>query len=252
MLTPCPDAALPRGFHTTRWSVIRQAIADDDKQSREALEQICRAYWYPLYAFVRRSGHSREDSQDLVQGFFLKLLNKHLLGVANPDKGKLRTFLLTCLRRYLLDERDRAMAQKREGNRGVSSSLALDTDWAEQRYAEEPVDHLTPDRLFQRRWALTVLELTLQLLGEEYERRDKRQLFVTLRPFLGFKADPTALPSCEAVAKQLGMPEATVRSHIFRLRQRWSELMFEQVAATLGEDSSQAVKDELKELLECV
>ncbi|WP_075086613.1 RNA polymerase sigma factor [Verrucomicrobium spinosum] len=160
MLTPCPDAALPRGFHTTRWSVIRQAIADDDKQSREALEQICRAYWYPLYAFVRRSGHSREDSQDLVQGFFLKLLNKHLLGVANPDKGKLRTFLLTCLRRYLLDERDRAMAQKREGNRGVSSSLALDTDWAEQRYAEEPVDHLTPDRLFQRRWALTVLELT--------------------------------------------------------------------------------------------
>lgn len=129
MLTPCPDAALPRGFHTTRWSVIRQAIADDDKQSREALEQICRAYWYPLYAFVRRSGHSREDSQDLVQGFFLKLLNKHLLGVANPDKGKLRTFLLTCLRRYLLDERDRAMAQKREGNRGVSSSLALDTDW---------------------------------------------------------------------------------------------------------------------------
>ena len=180
------------------------------------------------------------------RGFFARVLEKEIFAAADPGKGKLRNFLLTCLRRYLADEHDRAMAQKR----GAGVLVSFSPDWAEQAYATEPVDDLTPDRLFQRRWALTVLEFSLQLLREEFAAGGKSALFDTLRPFLGFGPDPEK--RYEDIAAASGTPIGTLKTQVFRLRQRWRELLFEQVAVTLDEPTSEDIKGELGELLTCV
>jgi RNA polymerase sigma-70 factor (ECF subfamily) len=243
---PVLPPANPHSFQTTRWSLIRSIRHDDETVARMALEQLCNSYWYPIYAFIRRSGRSAHDAEDLTQGFFAKLLDKDTLTAADPDKGKLRTFLLTCVRRYLSDERDKAMAEKR----GAHLLVHFDAEWAEGRYAAEPVDELTPDRLFQRRWALTVLEFSLQVLEEEHKTQGKKDLFAALRPFLGFRIFPEQ--RYEAVAQTLGMPVGTLKSHVSRLRDRWRSLLFEQVAVTLDDPSPQNIRDELAELMGCV
>ena len=238
--------ATPRTFRTTRWSLVRLAIADEPVEALQAMEALCEAYWYPLYAFIRRSGHGPEDAEDLTQGFFARMLDRDILTSADPSRGKLRSFLLTCLRRYMANEREQAMAQKRGG--GLVSSL--DADWAESRYRHEPRDDLSPDRLFQRRWALTVLEHALRLLQEEYADRGKEKQFEVLRPFLGMGAEPEQ--SYEQVAGNLGLTVNNVKTHIFRLRQRWRELLFEQVSLTLDEPNPDEIKAELAELMQCV
>lgn len=212
-----------------------------------ALEQLCNSYWYPIYAFIRRSGRSPHDAEDLTQGFFAKLLDKATLANADPAKGKLRTFLLTCVRRFMGDEMDKAMAQKR----GARLLVSFNAEWAEERYAVEPVDDLTPDRLFQRRWALTVLEFSLQLLEEEHKAQGKAELFETLRPLLGFKKQ-TQTARYEDLAASLEMPVGTLKCHVSRLRDRWRVLLFEQVSMTIEEPSSDSIKAELAELLECL
>jgi RNA polymerase sigma-70 factor (ECF subfamily) len=234
----------PHSFQTTHWSIVRKAIGSDDAAARGALSTLCEAYWYPIYAFVRRSGYGPHDAEDLTQGFFAWLLEKETLAKADPEKGKLRSFLLTCARHFVNDERDRAMAQKRGG--GVITSL--DVAWAEQTYAAEPVDHLTPDRVFQRRWAMTVLDHSLQVLGEEFAAQGKGALFEHLRPFLGFSSQPAG--GYEAVANVTKLPIGTLKNHVFRLRQRWREILFAQVAATLDEPTPEAIKAELSELLD--
>lgn len=236
----------PRSFHTTRWSRVRQAASSADPAAAQALAELCEAYWYPVYAFVRSSGKGPHDAEDLTQGFFARLLEKGILASADPDKGKLRNFLLTCLRRYLADEHDRAMAQKR----GAAVLVSFNPDWAEQAFATEPVDDLTPDRLFQRRWALTVLEFSFQLLQEEFTAAGKSALFDTVRPFLGFGPDPEQ--RYEDIAAATGTPIGTLKTQVFRLRQRWRELLFEQVAMTLDDPTAEAIKGELGELLTCV
>jgi RNA polymerase sigma-70 factor (ECF subfamily) len=240
-----PHAA-PHSFQTTRWSLVQRAIGTDDAAAMTALTTLCEAYWYPIYAYVRRAGHNPHDAEDLTQGFFAWLLEKDTLAKADSGKGKLRTFLLTCVRRFVGDERDRAMAQKR----GAAVLTSFDSAWAEERYVAEPVDDLSPDRLFQRRWALAILDHALVLLGEEFTADGKAEIFAALRPFLGFGPDPEK--RYEEVAAALGLPLGTLKNHVFRLRKRWRELIFEQVSMTLTEATPEEIKGELGELLGCV
>lgn len=236
----------PRPFPPTSWTLVRQALDSGDAAAPRALATICEAYWYPVYAFVRRSGKGPDDAEDLTQGFFAKLVEKEILSGADRDKGRLRTFLLTCLQRHLADEHDRAMAQKR----GAGVLVSFNSEWAEEAYATEPVDDLTPDRIFQRRWALTVLEHSLEMLQEEFRADGKAARFDTLRPFLGFGPDPEQ--RYEDIAAATGTPINTLKGHVFRMRQRWRELLFAQVAATLNEPGEDEIKRELSELLTCV
>jgi RNA polymerase sigma-70 factor (ECF subfamily) len=239
-----PDG--PRSFQTTRWSVVRRALGSDDTEAAEALAALCEAYWYPLYAYIRRSGKGPHDAEDLTQGFFTRLLARDILASANPGKGKLRTFLLSCVRNYLADERDRALAQRR----GAALLVSFDPVQAEERYATEAVDNLSPDRLFQRRWALTLLDHTLQSLGKDFTTQGRERLFQALRPFLGF--GPAPENGYDEISATLGIPAGTLKNEVFRLRQRWRKRLFEQVGLTLDNPTPENIKDELRELLCCV
>ena len=240
-----PPAGSPY-FQTTRWSLVQRATGSDETAGREALAALCESYWYPIYAYIRRSGQAPHDAEDLTQGFFAWLLERGALAKADVGKGKLRTFLLTCAQRFLSDARDRAAAQKRGGGR----LKTFDPTRAEERYAAEARDDLSPDRLFQRRWALTILDQGLALLRAEYEADGKAELFAALRPFLGFGADPEK--RYDEVSKALGHAVATLKSHVFRLRKRWRELIFAEVSETLANATDGEIRDELGELLGCV
>ena len=226
--------------------MVRRAVGADDAKAAQALAALCEGYWYPLYAYVRRSGYSPHDAEDLTQGFFARLLEKNILAAADPEKGKLRTFLLACAGHFLADERDRAQAKKR----GAGLLMSFDAAVAEERYAAEPADNLSPDRLFQRRWALTVLEYSLELLAEEFATNGKAEVFEMLRPFLGFGADPAQ--RYEEIAAKMATPVGTLKNQVFRLRKRWRELLFEQVSLTLDDPTPEEIKAELTELLGCV
>jgi RNA polymerase sigma-70 factor (ECF subfamily) len=238
--------AEPHSFQTTHWSVVRRAVGGDDAAARQALAALCAGYWYPIYAFIRRSGKGPHDAEDLTQGFFARLVEKAMLASADPAKGRLRTFFLSCVRHYLADEQDRAAAQKR----GATKLVSFDAVEAEERYAIEPVDDLTPDRLFQRRWALALLDQTLQTLGGEFAAQNKSALFTTLRPFLGFS--PGKLKSYEELAPELGVPIGTLKNQVFRMRNRWRDLLLEQVSATLDDPTPEGIRAEVSELLGCV
>jgi RNA polymerase sigma-70 factor (ECF subfamily) len=207
---------------------------------------LCGTYWYPIYAYFRRSGKDSHDAEDLTQGFFARLLEKKTFSAADPGKGKLRTFLLTCAGNFMKDEHGRAEARKRGG--GMLESF--DAARAEGRYAKEPVDDLSPDRLFQRRWALTVVENSLRELRVELTGQGKAETFEALRPFLGFGSDPER--RYEDIAAALGVPVGTLKNQVFRLRERWRQLLFDQVAETLDKPTPEEIKGELKELLGCV
>ena len=238
--------AAPRSFQTTRWTLVRQAASSTDPAAQQALATLCESYWYPVYAFIRRSGKGPHDAEDLTQGFFARLLAKDILALADPGKGRLRSFLLTCVRNFVADEHARSTALKR----GAGVLVSFNPAWAEESYATEPVDDLTPDRLFQRRWALTVLDFSFQLLREEFAAAGKASIFDALRPFLGFGPDPEK--HYDEVSASLALPIGTLKNHVFRLRQRWREILFEQVAMTLDEPTSEDIKGELSELLGCV
>lgn len=233
----------PRSFPVTHWSLVQRAFENGDRNASRALAEICEAYWYPIYAFVRRKGYGVEDAEDLTQGFFARLLRKDILAAADRDKGRLRTFLLTCLRRFLADERDKKFARKR----GAAVTFSLDAQWAEQRYASEPVSaELSADRLYQRRWAINLLEFSLEQIATDYADRGKGELFAALRPYLG--VGEASEEPYETVASRLDMPVGTLKSHVSRLRQRWREILFEQVAITLEDPTSDNIKEELAEL----
>lgn len=235
----------PRSFQTTHWSLVNRLAVSGENPDAQALADLCSAYWYPIYAFIRRQGHGQHDAEDLTQGFFAHVFEKAIFESADPEKGRLRAFLLTCLRRYLADERDRFFAKKR----GAAVTFPFDTALAEKRYASEPsAGDLPPDRLYQRRWAITLLEHSLQFIESEFAAQGKTDLFRELRPWLGFGEH--AAESYETVAARLGMPVGTLKSHVSRLRQRWREVLFEQVAATLDDPTSDNIRAELEELRE--
>jgi RNA polymerase sigma-70 factor (ECF subfamily) len=229
-------------FTTTHWSVVANLAQRDTPEFTMAFENLCRAYWYPLYAHVRQRGHPPPEAQDLTQGFFLHLLErKPFLGL-HPAKGRFRSFLLAAVDLFLADQRARQCAQKRGGGREL---LPLDATEAEARYRLEPTDDRSPDRLFERRWALALLDQVLVRLQQEYAASGRAELFRQLEPFLveGAQARPWG-----DVASELGLTEDAVKKAVQRLRHRYGLLFREEVAQTLADPAE--IEDELRHLRE--
>lgn len=222
--TPQPPA---RCFVTTHWSVVLAAGRSDTARAQAALEKLCRAYWFPLYAYARRRGHSVEDAQDLTQEFFARVLEHHWLARADQAKGRFRTFLLTAMERFLANEWDKVRALKRGGGR---KNIPIQLDTAETRYGVEPVDTHTPEQAFEYQWAVTLLDEVVGQLEAEFRAPDQADLFATLKPCL--VGDRASQPYAELAAK-LGMEEGTVKVTVHRLRQRYRQLLRAEIANTV-------------------
>jgi len=229
-----------REFATTHWSVVLTAGRRDSMQARDALARLCRTYWYPLYAYVRRQGHSPHDAQDLTQEFFARLLAKNYLGDVDRSKGRFRSFLLASLKHFLANEWDKAKARKRGGGQ---TFVPLEADTAETRYSLEPIDALSADKIFERRWALTLLEQALARLREEHVATGKVALFDLLKDCL--TGESHSLPYSE-LGSRVGMGEGAVKVAVHRLRQRYRALLREEIANTVG--SEKEVEEELRYL----
>jgi RNA polymerase sigma-70 factor (ECF subfamily) len=227
-------------FATTRWTLVC-AAGKEDSAAKQALAALCESYWYPLYAFLRRRGCSRDEAEDVTQSFFANLLERGWVRSADRDRGRFRTFLLTALNRFLSKERDKAMAAKRGGGR---TRLSLDFEAGESRYRLEPSDEQTPDLLFERRWAMTVLDQALGRLETEHASDAKKAAkFAALKPLL--TAAEGASPYA-TVAEQLDMTEAAVKVAVHRLRKRYKEVLREEVAQTVSNPA--AIEQELADL----
>jgi RNA polymerase sigma-70 factor (ECF subfamily) len=225
-------------FELTRWSIVR-AAKGNEPEARAALEILCANYWYPVYAFVRRQQHSPHDAQDLTQSFFTKLLEKRWLDGVEREKGRFRSFLLVSVKHFLSNERDHAEAQKRGGGR---RQISLDISSAETRYAAEPHDTATPEKIFERRWAFTLLERVLGRLRVEMTAAGKEELFDELKPTLAGEQSPYA-----QIAERLGMTEGAVKVAAHRLRKRYRELIRDEIAQTVADGDE--VDEELRDLM---
>ncbi len=212
----------------------------DNGGSREALSGLCESYWYPLYVYVRRWGYDADQAQDLTQAFFARLLERHYLRAADPARGRFRSFLLASLKHFLANERDRAGAIKRGGRVTV---VPLEIENAEGRYCLEPPDDETPEKIYERRWALTLLERTLARLSREFEAGGKRAMFARLEGYL--TGEQETLPYAE-LARELGMSEGAVKVMVHRLRRRFGALLREEVGDTVS--TPEEVDDEIREL----
>ena len=236
------DAA---GFAATRWTLVLAAARGNvTPRAAEAMAELCRLYWYPLYAYVRRRGYDTHEAEDLTQEFFLRLLAKNYLIGVDRQKGKFRAFLLTAVRHFLANEWDRTQTQKRGGGRTL---LSIDTADAENRYRLEPSHDLTPEKLFERRWALTVLDHVLARLQAELTAEGKQPLFDRLRTFLTGGRDQGGYA---AAAAQLEMTEAAVKTVVHRLRRRYRQLLRDEIAQTVA--TPEEIDDEIQYLLACL
>lgn len=231
----------PAAFNTTHWSVVLQARGENSALTHAALEKLCQTYWYPLYAFVRRRGCSPHDAEDLTQSFFAHLFQKEALKTVAREKGKFRSFLLATLTNFLNNERDRQLTIKRGGR---IKMFSWDEVKAEAQYQNEPVDHVTPEKLFERRWAFTVFEQALDRLEKEHSGKTTQPLFEKLKPYLTREAEPGFLAS---TSEKLGMSEGAVKVALHRLRRRFGELLRSQVAYTLADAA--LVEEEIRHLL---
>ncbi|MDJ0974412.1 MAG: sigma-70 family RNA polymerase sigma factor [Planctomycetota bacterium] len=229
-------------FHTTRWSLVAQAAGAPDDASRAALDELLAAYWYPLYAFARRTGHDSHAAQDLVQGFFAALLEKDYVGDADQERGRFRTFLIAAFRNHASKERAKAGAQKRGGDRRI---LSLDFEDGERRYAREPAAGDTPEALFERRFAHALLDRALDRVAGDYRRKGAAQAerFQALRPLIvGGPTQPYA-----EIGERLGVSETAVKVAVHRLRQRYRDALRAEIAETV--DDPAAIDDEIRRLL---
>lgn len=226
-------------FATTHWSMVLRAGREQSDEAQSALSRLCRIYWYPLYAHVRRRGYPPADAQDLTQQFFARLLARQLLASADPERGRFRSFLLTSLDHFLRDEWAKARAQKRGGGE-VAFPVSLDL--AESRFERES-SSLSPDQAFDRQWAVALLGSVLQQLEDDYRREQKAALFAALQPTLtGLREHQ---PYAE-IAAHLGLSEAAVKVAVHRLRQRYRARLQAEIAATVASDAD--VKDEMQHL----
>lgn len=228
-------------FTTTHWSVVLNAGDSVSPQAGAALNELCESYWYPLYAYVRRRGHSPEAAKDLTQEFFAQLLAKRLLAGVDPNKGKFRSWLLGVMNHFLAHEWAKVTAQKRGGGRAIFS---LDETDPEDRYRLEPIDECNPEKIFERRWALTLLDRAARRLREEYTAAGKDNLYTGLRGFVS--TDGTAV-SYEEAAQRLRLSQSAVKSAIHRLRQRYQELIREEIGQTVT--TAAEVDEEIRYLL---
>lgn len=228
-------------FQTTQWSLVAAAGNGEPVEARAALEQLCRGYWYPVYAFIRRRGYQPDDARDLTQEFFARLIEKEHLEAADQQRGRFRTFLLTAVTRFLANQQERAAAQKRGGGQ---HPLSLNVSDGESRYQCEPADHWTAERLFDRRWALTLLDRTLASLRAENEATGKAAHFDALKVYL---TGESGAPSLRQTASRLQMTEGAVKVAIHRLRQKYRDVLRQEVSQTVSGDDE--VENELRLLL---
>lgn len=231
-------------FSATRWSMVFRAANTSEQDSKRDLDEICRACWYPIYAFVRRQGYSPEDSQDLAQGFFLHVLENNVLSHADPERGRFRSFLLGAVRHFISNEARKNRAEKRGGR---ISFVPVDTNDDEERYEREIPHPDTPDKLFQRTWAEELLGRALDSLRRDYEKQGKSALFSALQPFLGGSASPD---SYQELGEHLGMSSGTVAVAVFRLRKRYGEVLRHEIAKTVEDPAD--IEHEIKLLLEAL
>ena len=231
-------------FVTTHWSVVLAASQGASPQADEAMAKLCADYWYPVYAYLRRRGYGLEEAQDLTQEFFARLIERNYLAHLKREGGKFRSFLLTALNHFLANQWDQAQTQKRGGGRKI---LSLDEVDAEGRYLLEPVDNVTPEILFERRWALAVLDHVLERLRQEYAVSERADLFKQLQGFLSGDRQGS---SYAEVAAAHHISEGAVKMAVHRLRKRYGELLREEIARTVG--SQQEVDEEIQYLLTAV
>jgi len=236
------SSSAPRDvFVTTRWSVVLSAGRKSSPNSDRALAELCQTYWYPLYAYIRRQGRTKEDAEDLVQAFFARFLEKNYLEGLAAERGKFRAFLLAALKHFLANEWDRAQAQKRGG--GVEH-LSLNWQDADNRFHLDPPDPTNPERLFDREWALALLDRVIARLHDECAADGKTRLFEQAKGFLTVGRD--AIPYAEA-AQSLGLEEGALRVAVHRLRKRYRELLRDEISQTLTDPAQ--VDEELRSLL---
>ena len=233
--------AFVREFTTTHWSVVLLAGGETSAEAERALDELCRAYWYPLYAYVRRQGRSAEDAQDLTQEFFARLLERKHLRLADPERGRFRTFLLSSLKNFLINEWEKARASKRGG---ASATFSLDQREADVRYLAEVADGLTPDRIYEKRWAVTLLERVLASLRQKYVDDDKASLFESLKPYV---CGDAMLNGYDEIAGRLGMSAGAARVAMHRLRETYRELLRSEVSRTVATEKE--VDEELRHLI---
>jgi len=236
------QTASPQGvFATTHWSVVLAAGHAESDQANEALEKLCRTYWYPLYVHVRRRGHSVEDAQDLTQQLFAWFLEKDYFRLADRARGRFRTFLLHALEHFLVNEWKRAHRIKRGAG---SPDLSLDAEAAERRYAQEPATWVTPERAYEKRWAMTLLEQVLAGLRQEYVEAGHGDVFDELGELLWGK---DAASSYATIGEHLGMTEGATRTAMHRLRERYRARLRTEVAHTVA--CAEEVEEELRYLI---
>lgn len=224
-------------FPPTCWTRVLAAARADTPRAQAALAELCQSYWYPLYAYARRRGHAPEDAEDFTQAFFAHFLGKDRLAAADRTRGRFRSFLLAAMKHFLADEWDKSLALKRGARRVVS----LDAELAESRFSAEPHDDDSPDRMFDRQWALLVLETVMRKLHEDYVARGQGALFDELRFCL--TGDRSALPYSD-IAVRLGVTEGAVKVAVHRVRQRYRAKLREEIAQTV--DSENDVEEELR------
>ncbi len=218
-------------FATTHWSVVLTAAKSSSPQQKQALETLCQSYWFPLYAYLRRRGYDTHQAEDFTQAFFAHILEKKDLETADPKCGKFRSFLLVRLKYFLSDQRDRAQAKKRGGG---LKALSLNFENAEGQYTLEPAIQLSPEKLFEKSWAITVLERTMNRLEAEMAEKNKQKLFDYLKVYL--TTDKDVIPY-QDMAAELEISEGSVRVAVHRLRRLYRKLLREEIAQTVGDES---------------
>ena len=227
-------------FVTTHWSLVLAAGKGAAADAQEALANLCQTYWYPLYAYVRRQGHQPDDAQDLTQAFFARLLEKHYLQSADPERGRFRSFLLTAFKRFLSKEHDRERTKRRGGGRKL---LPLDFEAGERRYSLEPAHEVTAERIYEQRWALTLLDRVFVRLWDEFDQAGKQKDFNCLKVYLTGEA---GTPSYQEAAAELEATEGAVKVAVHRLRRRYRDLVREEIAQTVA--GQEDVDEELRHL----
>jgi RNA polymerase sigma factor (sigma-70 family) len=226
---------------TTQWSQVLAARDGSDTEARRALESLCQTYWQPLYAYIRHQGYGPDEAGDLTQAYFTEFLEKGFLADVDPEKGRFRSFLLCSLRHFLSHERSRSLALKRGGG---TLTLSLDTDGAEERYLQEPATGRSPEEVFERRWALTVLGKALASLRHASAAEGQRRSFETLKPYL---TGEEPMKPYREVGEELGMTEMAVRKAVHRLRRRFGQVLRAEIAETVADE--EAIDVEVRHLL---
>lgn len=229
-------------FAATRWSIVL-AAADlhAGTSAHQAFAQLAQTYWYPLYAYLRRQGQSAAGAEDLTQSFFARLIEKHALGGVDPTRGRFRSFLLAALKNFVANEWDKSHTLKRGG---ACTTFSLDTAAAETRYTREPADTMTPERIYERRWALATLDQVFHRLRDIYSAKQQTDLFTALQPLLVGGSTGTY----DQIARQLNMSEGAIKVAVHRLRRRYRDILREEIAQTVADPT--LIDEELRHLIE--